>query len=265
MIDTLSTQYPQAPAAIQTLFQANEIAEIQIGCSSAKVYSIRDGGRTLYLKTYPRSPHFSFSHEVLILQWLTDKLPVPRVQSYLTDTEYEYLLLSEVPGDNCVDAMARLDNDRLVELLALGLRQIHQVNIAQCPFDERIESKLERAHHRVQHGLVDEDDFDDERLGMTAPEVYAALEERRPTEQDLVFTHGDYCMPNILLKGERISGFIDLDRAGIADRYNDLAIASRSIAYNLGKDYERRFFLAYGIENVDEKKIEYYRMMDELF
>ncbi len=264
-MDTLSAQYPHAPAAIQRLFQANEIAEIHIGCSSAKVYSIRDGGRTLYLKIHPRSPHFSFSHEVSILHWLTDKLPVPRVQSYITDTEYEYLLLSEVPGDNCVDAMARLDKDRLVELLALGLRQIHQVNIAQCPFDERIETKLERAHYRVRYGLVDEDDFDDERLGMTAREVYAALEESRPTEQDLVFTHGDYCMPNILLQGERISGFIDLDRAGIADRYNDLAIASRSIAYNLGTAYEQQFFLSYGIENIDKEKIEYYRMMDELF
>ncbi|MEM9808205.1 MAG: APH(3') family aminoglycoside O-phosphotransferase, partial [Cyanobacteria bacterium P01_D01_bin.56] len=174
-------------------------------------------------------------------------------------------LLSEVPGDNCVDAMTRLDNNRLVELLALGLRQIHQINIARCPFDERIKSKLARAHCHVQQGLVDEDNFDDERLGMTAQEVYAALVERRPTEQDFVFTHGDYCMPNILLQGDRISGFIDLDRAGIADRYNDLAISSRSIAYNLGTDYEQRFFLAYGIDNVDEEKIEYYRMMDELF
>ena len=264
-MDTLSAQYPHAPAVIQTLFNTKVITEINIGCSSATVYQILDGECALYLKIYPRSPYFSFSHEVSILQWLTDKLPVPRVKSYLTDTQYEYLLLSEVPGDNCVDAMARLDNDRLVELLAFGLRQIHQVNIAQCPFDECIESKLERARYRVQHGLVDEDDFDDERLGMTAQEVYAALEERRPTEQDLVFTHGDYCMPNILLQGERISGFIDLDRAGIADRYNDLAIASRSIAYNLGTAYEQQFFLSYGIENIDEEKIEYYRMMDELF
>ena len=179
--------------------------------------------------------------------------------------EYEYLLMSEVPGDNCVDAMARLDNDLLVELLAIGLRQIHQVDIAECPFDERIAAKLERAHYHVQHGLVNEDDFDDKRLGMTAQEVYSVLEKERPAEQDLVFTHGDYCLPNILLQGESISGFIDLDRAGISDRYNDLAIASRSIASNLGTAYERHFFQVYGVENVDDEEIQYYRMMDELF
>lgn len=265
MMDPLSAQYPYAPAAIQTLFHAKKITEIHIGCSSTTVYQILDDDYTLYLKIHPRSPHFSFLHEVSILHWLAEQLPVPRVQGYITDTEYEYLLLTEVPGDNCVDAMARLDNDQLVDLLALGLRQIHQINIARCPFDECIDAKLERARYRVQHALVDENDFDDERLGMTAREVYAALEECRPTEQDLVFTHGDYCLPNILLQGERISGFIDLDRAGVSDRYNDLAIASRSIAYNLGTAYEQQFFLSYGIENVDDEKIQYYRMMDELF
>ncbi|MEL6846496.1 MAG: APH(3') family aminoglycoside O-phosphotransferase [Bacteroidota bacterium] len=195
---------------------------------------------------------------------MAERLSVPRVQSYLIDKEYEYLLISEVPGENCVDAISHLDSARLVELLALGLRQIHQVNIADCPFNERIEAKLKRARYRVEQALVDEADFDEERLGMTAQEVYSFLEENRPLEQDLVFTHGDYCLPNILIQGESISGFIDLDRAGVSDRYNDLAIASRSIARNLGTAYERLFFAAYGVENVDNQKIQYYRAMDEL-
>lgn len=265
MKNILSAQYPYAPAEIQALFHTRLITTINIGCSSATVYRVLGDRHTLYLKTHPRSPHFSFAHEVSILQWLSEKLPVPHVQHYLTDAEYEYLLLSEVPGDNCVDAIARLESDRLVELLALGLRQIHQVNIAECPFDERIESKLERARYRVEQGLVDETDFDEERLGMTAQEVYAFLENNRPTAHDLVFTHGDYCLPNILLQGANISGFIDLDRAGIADRYNDLAIASRSIAYNLGAAFEQQFFAAYGIEDIDDEKIQYYRAMDECF
>jgi kanamycin kinase len=265
MTTTLSTRYAQAPVAIQTLFHAKSITEIHIGCSSTTVYRILDSAQPVYLKTHARSPHFSFAHEVSILHWLAEQLPVPRVQNYTTDVAYEYLLLSEVPGDNCVDAMARLDSNRLVELLAQGLRQIHQLDIAQCPFDERVEAKLERAKYRVYHALVNEDDFDDERRGMTAHEVYVALRDHQPTEDDFVFTHGDYCLPNILLQGECVSGFIDLDRAGISDRYNDLAIASRSIAYNLGPEYEQRFFLSYGVEHIDDEKIQYFRMMDELF
>ena len=72
-------------------------------------------------------------------------------------------------------------------------------------------------------------------------------------------------MPNILLQNSEISGFIDLSRAGVADRYNDLAIASRSVRYNLGPDFEDLFFEYYDLDQVDEDKIAYYRMMDELF
>lgn len=261
----LPMQSAHAPDAIQPFLSAGSVTEIHIGCSATRVYRIQELDRTVYLKTHPLSPHFSFAHEVSVLLWLMGKLPVPAVCAYATDAMYEYLVLSEVPGENGVDAMERLESDRLVALLAGGLRQIHALDIAQCPFDERITAKLRRAHYRVQHALVDEDDFDDERLGMTGKEVYEALQRNMPPENDVVFTHGDYCLPNILLQGERISGFIDLDRAGISDRYNDLAIASRSIGYNLGPEYEQRFFEYYGIDPVDAGKIQYYRMMDELF
>lgn len=261
----LPKHYVHAPEAIQSFLSADAATEIHIGCSATRVYRIQERDQTVYLKTHPLSPHFSFAHEVSILRWLTRKLPVPAVCAYATDTAYEYLVLSEVPGENGVDAMERLESDRLVALLADGLRQIHALDITRCPFDERIAAKLKRAHYRVQYALVDEDDFDDERLGMTGKEVYKALQWNKPPEDDVVFTHGDYCLPNILLQDERISGFIDLDRAGISDKYNDLAIASRSIGYNLGPDYEQRFFEHYGLETVDTDKIQYYRMMDELF
>ncbi len=261
----LHKQYVHAPDVIKALLSASSVTEIHIGCSSTQVYRIQKCDRTVYLKIHHRSPHFSFAHEVSILRWLKEKLPVPDVVAYTSDVAHEYLVLSEVPGENCVDAMKCLDSDRIVALLADGLQQVHALDISQCPFDERIAAKLNRAQYRVQYALVDEDDFDDERLGMTDQEVYEALQRSMPPEDDLVFTHGDYCLPNILLQGNGLSGFIDLDRAGIADKYNDLAIASRSIGYNLGSEYEQRFFEYYGLEAVDTKIIQYYRMMDELF
>jgi kanamycin kinase len=264
-IPQLYAHYAHAPEKIQVLFRAESVREIHIGCSSTSVYRIQDGDQVVYVKTHPLSPHFSFSHEHAILQWLRGQLPVPSVHAYTTDAVYEYLVLSEVPGENCVEAMSRLASDRLVKLLAQGLQHIHALDITDCPFDERIAAKLNRAQYRVHHKLVDEDDFDDERLGMRATGVYEALHRSMPPEEDLVFTHGDYCLPNILLQGEDISGFIDLDRAGISDKYNDLAIASRSIAYNLGAAYVPRFFEYYGVTTVDEEKVQYYRMMDELF
>ena len=259
-------QYSDAPLSIKRLLQRGDIRVIEIGCSSSHVYRLSNADQTFYLKTQSATAEPSFAHEAAILEWLRERLPVPEVLEFFSGTEHEYLVLSEVPGDNCVDAMALLDHGQIARLLAAGLRMIHGVDIADCPFDERIAAKLKNARYNVEHRLVDESDFDPEPLGtMTAQEVLDQLERKRPAEPDLVFNHGDYCLPNILLQNSEISGFIDLSRAGVADRYNDLAIASRSVRYNLGPEFEDLFFEYYELDQVDEDKIAYYRMMDELF
>ena len=37
---------------------------------------------------------------------------------------------------------------------------------------------------------------------------------KRHDEEDLVFTHGDYCLPNVIIDGEEVAGFVDWGRAG---------------------------------------------------
>ncbi|MEE4195658.1 MAG: APH(3') family aminoglycoside O-phosphotransferase [Anaerolineae bacterium] len=262
----MQTQWNDMPSQIKNIIDGSEFSEIHQGYSSSQVFKVvsREKGY-FYLKINRVSQHFSFLHEIQILQWLHGKISVPEVVEYVRDDRFEYVVLTEIPGINCVEAMTTLDYTQIVKLLAEGLLAIHQLEISQCPFDESIDTKLKHAQIRLDHGLVDESDFDAERQGMTAQEIKESLEKSRPHEEDSVFTHGDYCLPNIILRNHRVSGYIDLGRAGISDRYNDLAIASRSICENLGLEYEEYFFKQYGIETIDIEKIAYYRMMDELF
>jgi aminoglycoside phosphotransferase len=86
-------------------------------------------------------------------------------------------------------------------------------------------------------------------------------------EEDLVFTHGDYCLPNIIINEElgNVVGFVDLGRGGIADRYYDLALCLRSIQYNIGDGYSQVFLHAYGLFNTwDENKIAFYQKLEDL-
>jgi len=259
----ITSKYPQR---IQQLLQDKRMVEIHIGRSNSQVYKILNGASGMYLKTQAVSERFSFAHEVQVLRWLDKKLPVPEVIEYVIDSGREYLLLTEISGENCVEAMGILEHKEIVFLLAKGLRVMHSVDISACPFDERIDKKLKSAEYNVDNNLVNESDFDEERLGiMTSKEILSTLQNTRQPENNLVFAHGDYCLPNILIQDNKVNGFIDLDRAGVSDRYNDLAIASRSIQYNLGGDYEQLFFEYYGVEDVDKEKIAYYRLMDELF
>ena len=76
---------------------------------------------------------------------------------------------------------------------------VHEVPVDECPFNMMLDREIEKAGYNVVNGLVDEVDFDDIRMGRTAGEVFGDLLRKRPTEEDLVFTHGDYCLPNVMI------------------------------------------------------------------
>src|SRR5919202_4271847 len=96
----------------------------------------------------------------------------------------------------------------------------------------QLDAEIARAEARLRHGQVDEADFDQQRQGHRAVDLFQTLRLTRPHAEDLVFTHGDYCLPNIMIDAGQVAGFLELGSAGIGDRYRDLALAARSITYN---------------------------------
>jgi aminoglycoside 3'-phosphotransferase-2 len=69
----------------------------------------------------------------------------------------------------------------------------------------------------------------------------------------------------VIFQGLQVTGFVDCGRAGIADRYQDLALASRSIESNLGSRWSEAFFVNYGLPDPDGSKLDFYRLLDEFF
>ena len=152
-----------------------------------------------------------------------------------------------------------------MQILADALRGLHALPVAACPFDQRLDSRLPAAQARVEAGLVDADDFDDERLGQSPQQVFAQLCSTRPDHEDLVVSHGDACLPNLMVAEGRFSGFIDCGRLGVADRYQDLALAARSLVHNFGDTrWVTPLFQRYGAV-ADECRLAFYRLLDEFF
>lgn len=239
---------------------------VTIGESSAKVFCLKkDGQPTYFLKMAHQLPRRDLLEENNVLRWLRDKLAVPEIIYFGEDTDHDYLLLSEIRGTDAASLPDTFNKAHLVKLLARGLRMIHEIPAAGCPFDRSLNVDMEIAEYNVKNSLVDDGDFDDERIGLSSQKLYGELVRKKPAGEDLVFTHGDYCLPNIIVRGDKISGFVDLHRAGIADRYKDLALAVRSIKRNLGPGLEPVFFGEYGIAEPDDEKIEYYKLLDEFF
>lgn len=66
--------------------------------------------------------------------------------------------------------------------------------------------------------------------------------------QGAVFTHGDACLPNILVQDGGLSGYLDLGESGLALPCVDLSAALWSLQFNLGPGHARAFLSAYGLD-----------------
>ena len=143
-------------------------------------------GPNKYLKIMPLGLSESLAREAEVLRWLEGKLPVPMVMFFACDGNYEFLLMSEIPGVPACDRAFEKDLPELIRLLAQGLRMIHSIDISGCPFDQRLSVKMKEAADRTAKGLVDEQDFDDIRQGRTAEDLLAELFRTKPAAEDLV-------------------------------------------------------------------------------
>lgn len=238
--------------------------------SGAQVYYLPE--IKAYLKTTETGRLADLRRERGALDWLTGKLKVPRVLAFESDAEKAAILISEIEGITASDHVAAEDADErritdFVQKAAAAMRWIHSISIDDCPLDRRLDAKLGKAWENIQKNLVDAADFEDEHQGKTLTDIYEELQSERPEDEDLVFTHGDLCLPNIILNGGEVAGFIDLDCAGVADRYQDIALFERSLRHNcrVEIDFEAEFCPAYGIAQIDRRKLDYYRKLDELF
>ena len=153
----------------------------------------------------------------------------------------------------------------VIDLAVSALKMLHAYPVEGCPFDHRLARRLALARSRLSAGLIDPRNFADEYLGRSPEELMEDLLVNRPAGADLVLAHGDACLPNFMTEGSAFAGFVDCARLGIADRYQDLALAGWSIGFNLGVDWIEPFYRSYGLTNPDRQKLQFYRALDEFF
>jgi len=254
------SEHPALPSRLAVL---GECAQVTLGRSGAKVWRIEHGTETLFLKAEATHPLSELPGEAQRLQWLgSTPVPVPEVRDSFAEDDFNWLLMTAMPGTDLSQLTASPNQLRIA--LASGLRALHELDPLDCPFDHRLNVHLADGAANLAAGRVDETDFDESRDGWTGRQVLDWLLEHRPTSEDLVVTHGDASLPNMMSRDGAFAGVIDCGRLGVSDRWQDLALACRSLIYNCGREHVAPFLAAYGAE-WDETRYRYYCTLDELF
>ena len=172
---------------------------------------------------------------------------------YYGSSEEDILLTRRVAGEDCTHQIYLDEPKRLSDTIALSLRELHEMDFWDCPIQQRTEEYIASVLSNYHTGNYDKSHFPDSFGYASAEEAYAVFMDGKDALDSKVLLHGDYCLPNIMLDGWRLSGFIDLGCGGVGDRHIDLFWGAWTLWFNLGTDeYRARFLDAYGRDAIDE-------------
>ncbi len=258
------------PQKIAQLVGGKTYTADQTGLSGAKVMLFDDS----VLRITPADPRNE--QTVHVMQWLQGRLPAPRVIAFEQEADHQYLLMSRVTGTMACDDVYLSRPKVLIPLLAEAMQMLWHTDPDGCPRTRGMDTELAEAADRVERGLVDMENTGPGAFGKGGfrdPEALLRwLIDNRP-EEEPVLSHGDFCLPNLLLENDRISGFIDLDTFGIGDRWRDIADCCGSLQRNAQGAYGGKvypdckadlLFSALGIRP-DTEKLRWYQLLDALF
>ena len=218
-------------------------------CSAdARVYFI-DKDEGIYLKSAPAG---SLEQESVMTSYFHSKGLSAEVLAY-HPADRDWLLTRAVPGEDCTFPAYLEDPKRLSETLGILLRQLHSIDSADCPVS-RLDSYFAMAEESYAAGKFDPN-LVPSHLGYHTPEeAMAVIQTQGHLLKQDVLLHGDYCLPNVMLKDWNFSGFIDVGNGGIGDRHIDLFWGIWTLGFNLKTNaYGDRFLDAYGREDVEEE------------
>ena len=168
----------------------------------------------------------------------------------------DWLLTQQLPGEDCVSQLYLDDPKRLCDTTAVLLRQLHEITPTGCSINRK-EAYIQTARDHARLGRYDTSLFPDNWGYASAAEARMVMEEAAACLACDTLIHGDYCLPNIILKNWALSGFIDLGSAGLGDRHMDLHWGIWSLGFNLKTDqYRERFLDAYGRDQINPELLD---------
>lgn len=170
------------------------------------------------------------------LLWLRDAgAEVPRVLEWNRAAGGGRVLISSTLRGVPADALDGRELRVAWPSIVTAVRRLHELDASDCPFAAGVQQRFAWAEDVVARGAVTPGFLPVHQQTTPPSQLLEALRPRREHLLALevgsaVVTHGDLTLANLMVVPEQLSvtGFLDVGRAGIADRHVDLALLVES-------------------------------------
>ncbi len=163
---------PSAPPHVQARYSDWEWSVAwQYGPEAVTFRLDRGPGNTHFVKLAPAGVYPTLESESERMGWAADHVPVPGVLECDSDGDTSWLITEGLTGLDATNPVWSTDPERLVSVLAAGLRVFHEAPVSGCPFDFGLDHALAHARRRVAEGRVDPDRDFHEEFGHLSPRV----------------------------------------------------------------------------------------------
>lgn len=171
------------------------------------------------------------------LRWAGRHTLVPRVLSQGSGPDGAWLVTEAIPGTSAIEPRWAGQAAHAARVIGAGLRLLHDLlPVATCPFLWSAPLRAGALPDRVRRRLPPP-----------------------PPPDRLVVCHGDATVPNTLLADDgTFAAHVDVGELGVADRWADLAVTTRSVTRRYGPGLEGVVLEAYGVDP-DPERTTYYR------
>lgn len=253
------------PPGIKHFIADATLTSDKIGASPCKVYQFSKGKERFFLKTSTpvyAPTTYSVLREARAIEWLTGRVKVPELV-LLAENEYgEAMITRAVPARPLADRIHA--GQPVTQLFQEALRQLQNLPIKDCPLHAGAAFRLKELEYLISKGLHEQEYELDQWPGVHDEQDLLMLLHATLPEEDLVFAHGDLGDSNLFVDDKDQLYFLDLGRAGLADRWMDIAFAHRNLREDVSEKVADEFIKSLPYADVPAKR-EFFMQLDELF
>lgn len=267
MLDKILKLLEFAPTNFKNRMEDATFKEVKKGRLTNVICTFHDshGWGDCYLNISRDYAKKELDREAKFLELYSNNLTIPTYYYYYSDDKFSYLVTSEINGIPMHEVLDKMPQHKIVNVLITALNSILTQNL-----DDRLDVSLEIELAEIKE-LLDNDKIDTKNFieanGTLPTEIYNQLIKDFPKHNTNVLSHGDFCIPNILISPVfNLAGLIDWGKVGIGDIHRDIAALHGSLIRN---DFEPIFNdlisnLSFSF-NLDMEKINYYKKVDQFW